>query len=718
MESSFTVMRVRGIPIGAHWSWLLVFGLVVWSLAAALFPATYPGLSDTAYLVMAVVAAVVFFASVLAHELAHALRALREGIRLHGITLWLLGGVAHLRTTPASPGAEFRVAIAGPLVTAVLTVAFGALNLLGDRAGWPGAVQGVVDYLARINLVVLGFNLVPALPLDGGRVLRAWLWHRQRSFTRATASAAAAGRAFGIALVTIGLLGFFTGTGLGGLWFVFLGWFLVQAAQAEAMAAQIRRVLRGVPVRDVMRTDPMVVPQDRTVAEFLDHAAGNRRFSSYPVVDRMGGQALAGMVSVRAAATVPAGERARRDVHDIMTPADEVPTVGPDDEVADTLQLLRGGQHARAVVTDHGRVVGILSATDIAHTLEVEQARGLAPEPGSRRAGLLVWALVGLVILVAVGLLYRPPLLVIAPGDTFAVGPDVTINGAPVTPLNGTYLAATVTLERQTALGTLLSAVRPDREVVRASAVLPAGVPPQEYFRQQHALYEQSRRLAAAAAAQAAGLPVEVSGDGVRVRQIASGSPASGKLRPGDVIVAVDGQPVDTVQQLQELVRSRMVGSRFHLGVERGGERMLVEVTSARLPDLAETVGLGLLVETRNLRVDLPFRIQFPERQDVGGPSAGLVHALAIADLLSAEDYADGQTVAATGTIGVDGTVGPVGGVTEKAVAAQDDGAEVFLVPAEEVEQAREAGLSGLDVQGVRDLERALRLLDSRPDAA
>ena len=211
--------------------------IVVWSLATALFPATYPGLEGWVYLVMAAVSALVLFSSVLLHELGHALRGLREGLPIEGITLWLLGGVAKMGGNPPSAGSEFRVAICGPVVSLGLAVAFGSAALAGDHLGWPDPLQGVVDYLARLNIVLLAFNLVPALPLDGGRVLRSWLWRRQRSFIAATRSAARAGQAFGLMLIAIGLLGLFGG-GPGGIWLAFLGWFMLQGAQAEASAAQ------------------------------------------------------------------------------------------------------------------------------------------------------------------------------------------------------------------------------------------------------------------------------------------------------------------------------------------------------------------------------------------------------------------------------------------------------------------------------------------------
>jgi PDZ domain-containing secreted protein/Zn-dependent protease/CBS domain-containing protein len=703
-EPSFPILRVRGIPIGAHWTWLLVFAIVVWSLGTVLFPATYPGLDGATYLGMAVAAALLFFASVLAHELGHAFRALDEGQHIEGITLWLFGGVARLRGTPHSPGAEFRVAAAGPVISALLAVLFAGAALAGDRLGGPDAVQGVVDYLARINLILLAFNLVPALPLDGGRILRAWLWRRQRSFIAATRSAARAGRAFGMVLVAVGLLELFTNAinGLGGVWFVFLGWFLIQAAQAEAIMAEQQQALGGRRVRDLMTPDPVTVPPDLTVAELIELAARDRRFSTYPVVE---GGRLAGVVPLRAAATVPFEERGRRRVRDIMVPAREVPTVTPDQEVVDALPAFGDRGTRVMVITEDGRLVGVLSASDVARALEIEQLRGAGREPAARGPGLLVWTVVAVVLLAAGAALYHPPYVVIAPGEAADVGGDVAISGTTTSPLNGRYLLTSVRLERASGLGTLLAALRTDRDVIPMGRVLPQGVDPREYATSQRQVFQESRRLAAAAAARAVGLPVRISGSGVRVVDVLPDSPAAGVLRPGDTIVAVDGQRVDDASELRELVQARPPGSRLRLELE-GGRR--VTLPSARLPGVSGGVGIGVAVETRDLQVDLPFQVQFRERPDVGGPSAGLAYALAIADLLAQQDYASGRTIAATGTIQPDGEVGEVGGVEQKVIAAEEAGARLFLVPREEVQEAQGAGLP---VQGVDRLEQALRLL-------
>lgn len=682
MESSFTLLKVRGIPIGVNWSWLVVFGLVVWSLASALFPATYPGFHGTTYLFMALTAAGLFFASVLLHELGHALRALREGMPIRGITLWLFGGVAHLAGSPPSPGAEFHVAICGPAVSAVLAAGFLGGAWVGDALGWPGTVQGVIDYLGRINVLVLAFNLIPALPLDGGRVLRSWLWRRQRSFIAATRSAARAGQAFGWLLVAIGLAGLFGGgSGFGGLWLAVIGWFLINAARAEAAGALIRQALGDLRVRDVMHPAPAGSGAPTATP-------GNGRASAAP--------------EVTPAATSPGGPVTTSPSGVAATPG---ATIEADRPVYDAVGVLGEADGGVAVLED-GRQVGFLRADDVNQALQRRLAEP-REERDVRSAGALVWIVVGLVIVVAGAALYRPPYVVIAPGQAIEVSDEIRIEGVPVDDLSGRYLIATVSLNRRSALGTLWAALREDRDVVSLRDVYPPGVPPEEYGRVQRQVFRESRQVAAAAAARAAGLPVSVTGSGARVVEVVDGSPAEGVLRPDDVVVEVEGEEVRTAASLVDAVRSRPAGTDLSLVVERVNARRVFKVTSEELADVAGRVGIGVLVETRGFDVDLPFEVRFDER-NIGGPSAGLAYGLAIADLLDDEDFAAGRTLAATGTISLDGEIGPVGGLEQKAIAVDDAGAQLFLVPQSEIEQATGQGVT---VRGVDRLEEALAFL-------
>lgn len=230
MNESLRLGRIAGIPIGVNWTWAIIFAVFAWTLAEGVFPSSNPGLGRGTYVAMAVVAELLFFASLLLHELGHAVVARREGMTVDGITLWLLGGVARFRGMFPSPGAEFRIAIAGPVVTAVLAALFvglAAVTRLGPE------FDGVTAWLGYINLLLLGFNLLPALPLDGGRVLRAALW-RKRDFVWATYVAARVGRAFGFAMIAGGIALFVASGQIGNLWLALVGWFLLGAARAEA----------------------------------------------------------------------------------------------------------------------------------------------------------------------------------------------------------------------------------------------------------------------------------------------------------------------------------------------------------------------------------------------------------------------------------------------------------------------------------------------------
>ena len=225
--------RLAGVEIGLNWSWLVVFGLILWSLSAVQFPDALPGRSWETYAAMGVSATAVFFGCLILHELGHAIQARREGVQIEGITLWLFGGVAKLAGEFPSAGAEFRMAAAGPLVSLIL----GALFVVEAKA-WPGpgGIATELAWLGYINLVLLVFNLVPAVPLDGGRMLRAALWARSRNFATATHQAARVGGVLAAAIIAIGLIEVFTG-GFEGLWLVVIGWFILQAGRAEDLRA-------------------------------------------------------------------------------------------------------------------------------------------------------------------------------------------------------------------------------------------------------------------------------------------------------------------------------------------------------------------------------------------------------------------------------------------------------------------------------------------------
>jgi Zn-dependent protease/CBS domain-containing protein len=362
-HASFRLGRVAGVEIGANWSWLIVVGLIVWSLGAVEFPDQVPGLSDGAYVAMAVAATALFFASLLLHELGHAVVARRENMQIAGITLWLFGGVARFEGMFPSARAELRIALAGPAVTLVLTGAF----LAGAQLPLSDAVDEVLTWLWRINLILLLFNMLPALPLDGGRVLRALLWQSSGDFTRATSTAGALGRAFGNILVGLGVFLLLFAAAPGGLWLVVLGFFLSAAAQAEASLATTRSALAGLHVRDAMIPEPETIAPELTVTEFLDGPFARTRHAAYPVVEN----GTVGLLSYRDVALVRPDRRDRTQVGELAVPAAEALVLTPGDELGDAALELAQTRLGRALVLDETRLVGLLSMTDVSRLLEV-----------------------------------------------------------------------------------------------------------------------------------------------------------------------------------------------------------------------------------------------------------------------------------------------------------------------------------------------------------
>jgi Zn-dependent protease len=363
MTSSITLGRIAGIRIGIHWSWLVVFALITWSLASAVFPDQNPGLGDGTYVSMAVAAAVLFFTSLLLHELGHALQARREGMEIDGITLWLFGGVAQFRGMFPTAGAEFRIAIAGPLVSLALGAGFVGLAVLITGIE---QIDGIAAWLGYINLALLVFNLLPALPLDGGRVLRSALWFVRGDFAWATRIAATIGRAFGALLIAGGLALVFFESGTSGLWLAFLGWFLFGAASEEARYAQVYGALAGLRVRDLMVRSPTTVSPRQTIGELMHGVIRTDRQDAYAVVE--GGRAV-GLLPFRLIADVPRGEWDARTVGERMLPLAVVPVLAGDDSLEHALRALSGGLD-RGLVVDDGDVAGLISLADLARAVE------------------------------------------------------------------------------------------------------------------------------------------------------------------------------------------------------------------------------------------------------------------------------------------------------------------------------------------------------------
>lgn len=370
MNPGITIGRVAGVRVGVHWSWLIVFALITWTLAAAVFPEQNPGLSDAAYLVMALVASATYFGALLLHEVGHALQARRERMEIDGITLWLFGGIAAFRGDFPSALAELRIALAGPLVTAVLTVGFALIAALR----LPDAVDGVATWLAVINLALLAFNLLPALPLDGGRVLHALLWRWKDDRRFATTVGAGTGRGLAFLMIVGGLGLALAGDGAAGIWFAFLGWFLLQAATAEQRGFLLRDALGGLRVDDLMVHRPVTAAAGQTLDRFMDEVAHVHRFTTYPVVDD--GRVVGLLPFARVAAT-PRPDWGEHAVGGCMIRLEDAPVVQVGTPLVEALQEMERQGGDRALVLDHGALAGLLSITDVGRVMsEAASLRG------------------------------------------------------------------------------------------------------------------------------------------------------------------------------------------------------------------------------------------------------------------------------------------------------------------------------------------------------
>jgi Zn-dependent protease len=366
VTASLRFGRIAGIPVGASWSALLIAALIAWTLAGSVLPAEVPGLGPAAYWLAGLAGAGLFLGSLLAHEIGHALVARRAGLRVRGITLWLLGGVALLEDEPATPGDELRVALVGPAVSLALAVAFGLVAVAGSLLALPTAVVVVLAWLAVGNAALAVFNLLPAAPLDGGRVLRGLLWRRHGSRVRASVTATQAGVWVGAGLVAYGLLGTFTGWGIGTLWTALVGWFLISAARQERDYAIVRSGLEGLRADQVMTPAPAAAPAWFTVDAFLRNYVEPWQAAALPLRSFDGQPA--GVVTAAALAAVPPDRRHIVRSGDVAIPVPALVMVAPDQPVTDLPARLAAGRTVAVVVAD-GRLVGLITPADLARVV-------------------------------------------------------------------------------------------------------------------------------------------------------------------------------------------------------------------------------------------------------------------------------------------------------------------------------------------------------------
>lgn len=369
MNENVSLGRIAGIRVGLNWSLFVVIALIAWSLATGQFPSQAPHLAAGAYWAAGVVAAILFLASLLAHELAHSLVAQRRGVRVEGITLWLFGGVSRLSGEANSAGAEALITVVGPLTSLVLGGLFLVIGAVLAAAQAPALVTATISWVGTINLILAIFNLIPAFPLDGGRVLRALLWAQTGDPIRATSIAARVGMAFAFVLIGLGIVDFLvSGNVVGGIWLVFLGWFLLGAARSEEASGLLRQALDHVTVGDVMTADPIAAPDYISVDELVNRFVFGHRHATFPTQDLSGN--LTGLVTLASVKRVATERRAGTRVREIICPLDQVPTAAPQDSLISLLGRLGGCSEGRALVLRDGRLVGVVSPSDVSRVVQ------------------------------------------------------------------------------------------------------------------------------------------------------------------------------------------------------------------------------------------------------------------------------------------------------------------------------------------------------------
>ncbi len=364
-----TLFKIAGIRISLDFSWFIIFALVFFALSAGYMPRAYPGQPSQSYWVAGFIATLLFFASVMIHEIAHSLVAIHHGIDIPEITLFIFGGVSRLSQEPSDPQTEFKIAVVGPLTSFVLAAFFWGIGALLKNFG-PSLIAVVVGYLAWINLILGIFNLVPGFPLDGGRLLRAFLWWKTGSLTRATKVASDFGKGFALAIMILGGVQIFAGDLINGLWFIFIGMFLRGMSSQGYEELVIRKALEGVHVNEVMVREVVTVPPDLTISQLIHDYFLHYAFRGFPVTDN--GQVL-GVVSVTAVRQLPLEEYDVRRVADIMTPLTDDVLVDGRASLADALvKMSREGQD-HLLVLNGGRLAGLVTKTGLLRFVQIKQ---------------------------------------------------------------------------------------------------------------------------------------------------------------------------------------------------------------------------------------------------------------------------------------------------------------------------------------------------------
>lgn len=351
-----------GFKVSIDISWFILAILITWSLADGLFPHYFEGFSRATYWWMGAAGALGLFISIVFHEFFHSIVARAFGLPMQGITLFIFGGVSELREEPHSPGSEFLVSFVGPLSSVALAGILFLVNNAGMSAGWPMPVNDVLLYLAWLNIILACFNMVPAFPLDGGRILRSILWATKKNLRWATRIASAFGEAFGIFLIILGVISFISGNFIGGLWYFLIGMFIRSSSQNSYRQLLIRNALSGETIKHFMKTEPVTVPPSATVADLVENYFYKYHYKMFPVSDN---GRVEGCVSTREVKNLPKEQWQQCTVREIETACTNKNTISPDTDAVMALSLMNSTGNSRLMVVEGDTLRGIITLKDM-----------------------------------------------------------------------------------------------------------------------------------------------------------------------------------------------------------------------------------------------------------------------------------------------------------------------------------------------------------------
>lgn len=372
LRNSFRIARIGGVSINIDASWILIFILVTWTLAGGYFPQQHPDWSPLVYWTVGLVTSLLFFGSVLAHELAHSFVARARGLPVHDITLFIFGGVAQLEEEPQTPATEFVMALVGPLTSIVLGMCFGAISLLASGVSEP--LSALSGYLALVNVILGFFNLIPGFPLDGGRVLRSILWQVTGNLQGATRWASLVGQAVAYLFILWGIWRIFQGDWAGGLWTALIGWFLENAARSSYRQLTVRNLLAGHKVSEVMSRECLEVSADLTLDKLVNEHLLPSGVRCFPVVE---GGMVRGLLTLHNIKGVPQDRWGRTTVEQVMTPVRELKRVSPDEELWTAMQNMTSDGVNQLPVMDNGHLLGMLGRDNIVSFIRVKGELGI-----------------------------------------------------------------------------------------------------------------------------------------------------------------------------------------------------------------------------------------------------------------------------------------------------------------------------------------------------